>query len=597
MSHSILKKLQLIIKQKQIHAYIIPTSDPHKSEYIENYWKLREWITGFSGSAGTAVITDSHAGLWTDSRYFVQAEKQLHQPFVLHKLKTRQPEYIDWIIDNLNDGDSVGIDTQLFSVSEIENFKSKFDKRNIGVVEIGDLFHEIWTDRPALSTQPIFIHEDEFNSLTRVQKLDKVREHLKKNSSGQILISALDDIAWLLNLRGSDIKFNPVFSSYVLVGLNDVILFIDEQKITLEVSETLKQDGVDIQPYSKIEDYLKDNKLADIEIDSNTINYSLIRAINSNCNINSEQSIVGKLKAIKGEVEINHFKNAQIRDGLAMCNLLHWLDEQIKTEPVTEIDVAVMSEKFRSVQENYVGLSFDVISAYQANAASPHYSPDPNNPVVLKPEGLYLIDSGAQYLDGTTDITRTVALGKVSKEQITDFTLVLKGHIRLAMAKFPHGTKGFHLDSLSRLDLWNAGKDFGHGTGHGIGYFLNVHEGPQGFSQMNQGNANTVIGSGMFITNEPGIYLEGKYGIRIENVLVCVNDKSTKADNFLSFETVTYCPIDKKLIDITLLNQVEIDWINNYHKEVYNLLSPIACSVISDWLKESTLPLLDTLKA
>lgn len=592
MSNIILEKLQSILKQKQIHALIIPTSDPHKSEYIENYWKTREYLTGFLGSAGTAVITANHAGLWTDSRYFVQAETQMFQPFVLHKLKTRQPEYIDWLVDNLNYGDTVGIDTQLFSVSEIEYFENKFESKSISVIPIVDLFSDIWIERPELSKELIYIHDDKFTDLTRVQKIDKVRRYIKSNKIEQILISALDDIAWLLNLRGADIKYNPVFSSYVLINKDDTILFIDELKIELNVRVELNQDGIDFLPYSHIENYLKSNyNFANIEVDTNTINYRLIQAIHNNCIVKYESSIVGKMKSVKGEIEINHYKNAQIRDGLAMCNLLHWLDERIMTESVTEVEVAEMSEKFRSVQDNYIGLSFGVISAFQENAALPHYSFNTENPVYLKPKGLYLIDSGAQYLDGTTDITRTVALGEVSKEQKTDFTLVLKGHIRLATAKFPYGTKGFHLDTLSRLDLWSHGKDFGHGTGHGIGYFLNVHEGPQGFSQMHQGAASTVIEPGMFITNEPGFYLEGKYGIRIENVLVCIEDRSISSDNFLSFETVTYCPIDKNLIDIKLLTETEINWINSYHKQVYELISPLACSVVIDWLKEKTTPL------
>ncbi len=593
MSESKLEKFRNILKNEHIDAFIIPTSDPHKSEYIADYWKLREWISGFSGSAGTAVITQNHAGLWTDSRYFVQAEKQLHKPFVLHKLKTRGPEYIDWLLKNLNPKYNVGFDPRLFSASEVENLTNRLNTKQIQIVPTSSLFNDIWKNRPPLPNNLIINHDTNFNELTRLQKIEKIRTHIKENDSKQIIISSLDDIAWLLNLRGSDIKYNPVFSAFVLINHNDCYLFVDGKKLTPEAQASLKKDKITIKPYSEIENHLKtDNSLTNIEVDADTINYSIIKSIPQQCKIKLNKSIVTKLKAIKSKIEIGHYKNAQIRDGLAMCNFLHWLDTHIKTDSITEIDAAKKSEEFRSVQDNYMGLSFEVISAYQENAALPHYSPDSEKPVLLKPKGMYLVDSGAQYLDGTTDITRTVALGEITPQQKTDFTLVLKGHIRLATAKFPFGTKGFHLDTLARLDLWQHGKDYGHGTGHGIGYFLNVHEGPQGFSQAQTGTANTVIEPGMLITDEPGIYIEGKYGIRIENVLACVEDNSAAEGKFLKFETVTYCPIDKRLIDIPLLTDNEKHWINSYHKQVYELISPIAPELIQQWLKENTLPLL-----
>ncbi len=592
MPQSKFQKLREILKKDSINAFIIPTSDPHKSEYIADYWKIREWLTGFSGSAGTAVITQNHAGLWTDSRYFVQAEKQLATPFVLHKLKTRGPEYIDWIVDNLNPKDNVGIDPMLFSASEVENLQNRLGAKQIKIVKTSTLFNKLWLDRPPIPNNQAIIHDKKYNKLTRIEKIEKIRNYIKENGSEQILISLLDDIAWLLNMRGSDVEYNPVFNAFVLLTQNKCYLFIDERKIAPKVYKTLKHDNITIKPYSEIENYLKntlDNTI--IELDTDTINYSILISIQPQCKIKAQKSIITKLKAQKSKIEIDFYKEAQIRDGVAMCNFLHWLSIHIKTDSITEIEAAKKSEEFRSKQKNYMGLSFEVISAYQENAALPHYSANSENHIQLKPKGMYLIDSGAQYVDGTTDITRTVALGEVTDEQKTDFTLVLKGHIRLATAKFPHGTKGFHLDTLARLDLWEQGKDYGHGTGHGIGYFLNVHEGPQGFSQAQTGPGSTIIEPGMLITNEPGVYIEGKYGIRIENVLTCVEDDTTLNGKFLKFETVTYCPIDKNLIDTTLLNEKEKQWINSYHKEVYALLSPIVPKLIQQWLKKNTMPL------
>jgi Xaa-Pro aminopeptidase len=586
-----LERLREQLSQKHLSAIIIPTSDPHKSEYIPTYWKSIEWITGFSGSAGNAIVTKKHAGLWTDSRYFVQAEKQLQAPFELHKLKTRQPEYIDWIVENLNLWDTVGLDAQLFSAAEIAQFKTKLDAKHIKITDVGDVFEEIWLDRPSLPISPLVLHDDFYTGQSRIQKIEKIRNHLINKHSEQILISALDDIAWLLNIRGNDIKFNPVFRAYVLINRTEVYLFVDTIKLSPEVKLSLVNDTIILLPYNEITPFLTNTKLSTIELDKNTINYALTNCIPSSCEIQLKNSIAAKLKAIKSSIEIEHYKNAQLNDGLAMCNFLNWLEHSIKTESISEIQAAEKATSFRGAQENYRGLSFAVISAYEANAALPHYSPDPDNSVLLKPKGLYLIDSGAQYLNGTTDITRTVALGEVSSEQITNYTLVLKGHIRLSNAKFPHGTKGFHLDTLARLDLWQHGKDYGHGTGHGIGYFLNVHEGPQGFSQSELGPGNTVIEPGMLITNEPGIYFEGKYGIRIENVMVCVHDNTIESGTFLKFETLTYCPYDMNLIDVTLLNETEIRWINNYHQRVYELLSPKASDEVLQWLKMKTLPI------
>ena len=536
--YNITNNIKSFLSKNNIDAIIIPTSDPHKSEYIEDYWKIREFVSNFTGSAGTVVVTRTHSGLWTDSRYFIQAEKQLPDFFTLHKIENNSPTITDWLIENLNPKSNIGLDPKLFSISEINDLRDKLNLNNLNITFIDDIFNDIWNNRPPLSKKELFIHDDKFNENTRSEKIKKVQDYIIKNNIKQIIISALDEIAWLLNLRGNDIKYNPVFYAYIIVNQNNTTLFIDNSKLNSEVKNELKKDNIKIKDYHSIKEFL--NSIIDnIEVDEKTINYDLINSINNKCSIKYKSSFISQLKTLKGKSEIKNYKNAQIRDGVAMCNLLYWLDSTINNKDITEIDVSDMAEKFRSEQKNYIGLSFNTISAYQKNAALPHYSPDSDNPVHIKPEGIYLIDSGGQYLDGTTDITRTVALGNVTDEQKIDFTLVLKGHIRLASAKFPYGTKGYHLDTLARYDLWLDGKNYGHGTGHGIGYFLNVHEGPIGFSQTSN-NSNTIIEPGMFISNEPGYYLENEYGIRIENVIICVKDD---INNFLKFETVTYCPI------------------------------------------------------
>jgi len=585
-----IEKLRSKLMQLNIAAYIIPTSDPHKSEYISEYWKSREWLTRFSGSAGTAVVTLNHAGLWTDSRYFIQAEKQLKSPFLLHKMKTRAPEYLDWLLENLTEGACVGIDERLFSAAEIDTFNQVLIKKDITIKPVGDLINEFWTDRPQRSSNLAFIHPSAFVGTGTAEKIATVRLYLEEKNVSALLVTSLDEIAWLLNIRGSDVAYNPLITSYCLVRKNETLLFIEEAQMSESVLTELKKNGVAISHYHKIISYLKE-MVGSILLDKNTANFELFRSIPSACKIIAEPSILAKLKAIKTPKEITLYKEAQITDGIAMCRFLHWLENEVQNRNLTELEAAAKSAFFRQQQPNYADLSFEPISAYQQNAALPHYSPTENNQSVLEPKGLYLIDSGAQYLGGTTDITRTVALGAVTQEQINDFTLVLKGHIRLASACFPVGTRGIHLDSLARLDLWQQGKDYGHGTGHGIGYFLGVHEGPHGFSQAASGASMVPFEAGMMVTNEPGVYHENKYGIRIENVMVCQAMDLGTTSNFLGFDTVTYCPIDRKLIDKNLLTQTEIDWINKYHSKVRELLNENLQGEVYDWLIKNTNPL------
>ncbi len=578
--------------KKCVSAVIIPTTDPHQSEYITDYWKCREWLTGFKGSAGIAIITQNHAGLWTDSRYFIQAENELIPPFVLHKQKTKAPEYIDWLFKNLKFSDSIGFNGDLFSAFEIETLTKKFQLKQIKMVDTEDIFETLWKDRPQIPFNEVFDHNVSFAGKTRINKIEELKIQLKNIGASNLLVTKLDDIAWLLNMRGNDIMYNPVAASYFMIAQNQLMLFIDIKKIPESLSNSLEKDKIIILPYNEINQNIKKLKeYSRIIIDKKTTNISLVNAIPIACEIIDKTNIVTKLKAIKNTTEISNFKNAQVRDGLALCNFLFWLEQNYDKETITEISAAKKLEQFRSVQENFMGLSFNSISAFGANAALPHYAPNETTNKVIDDSSLYLIDSGGQYLDGTTDITRTVALGNPSNEQIEDYTLVLKGHIKLATAIFPKGTKGYQLDTLAREALWKKGKDYGHGTGHGIGFFLNVHEGPQGFSTEANGPAQNAIELGMLITNEPGFYLENEYGIRIESILLCIENKTTKFGEFLTFETISYCPLDSKLINKELLTNEEINWINEYHKKNCDILLPFTSSELGKWIQEKTKPL------
>jgi len=592
MAASKLEQLRKLMNNKQIDAYIIPSTDPHQSEYMADYWKSRQWLTGFTGSAGVAVVTKREAGLWTDSRYFIQAGNQLKSPFILHKQITRTPEYMDWLFETLNFGETIGFDGRLFSAAFIEKYTPLFSQKQIKLQSAGDLFVGIWTDRPTLPVEPVINHDIKYCGKSRVEKINEVKTYLKLKEADNLLISTLDDIAWLLNIRGNDIKYNPVVTSFCLINSTGVYLFMDEHKLNDQTRAALIADKINIRPYDEVYEYLKSIKdYRSILLDAATINSDLYHAIPPHCKIVNDRSIVSKYKAIKNKVELENYRKTQVRDGIALCRTLQWVENEINRSQVTELDVAAKAEQFRSKQPDFMGLSFETISAYGSNAALPHYAPSKNSDAHLLPESMYLIDSGGQYLGGTTDITRTIALGPVTKEQKTDFTLVLKGHINLARTKFPSGTRGYQLDPIARLGLWQQGKDYGHGTGHGIGFYLNVHEGPQGFATSADGPASRIIEPGMLITNEPGVYFEGQYGIRTENVLLCKEAEKTELGQFLEFETVSYCPIDTTLVDQTLLTRDELDWLNSYHQQVFNLLSPHIEEYLRNWLQEKTTPI------
>ena len=582
-----LSAIHAVMQGRNIDACIIPSSDPHQSEYVADHWKSRQWISGFTGSSGTVVITTKHAGLWTDSRYFIQAEEQLKGSGIeLHKLGIpHTPEYLDWMKENLLPGSKVGLDGRLFSVGQVRKLAKHFSDQKIDLDTNCDLIGQIWLDRPSLPLSPVFEHEVKYAGSSREEKMGKVRE--KMGGSDFYLISTLDDIAWLFNLRGSDVECNPVFYAYAVIGRDAAWLFVEIAKLPEALKMTLNQEGIIIHPYGEMENFL--NKLPagqTIIIDLGSTSNQVFNAIPKE-SVREGDNIIAPLKAIKNPVEIQHCKNIMVRDGIALLRMFMWLEQTLEERLVPETEVAEKLIECRRALGNYVGESFDAIVGYNSNGAIVHYRPEPGICAEIQKKGILLVDTGGQYLDGTTDITRTIALGIPTKEQITDFTLVLKGHIALCRAKFPKGTTGVQLDTLARMFLWQHHLNYGHGTGHGVGFFLNVHEPPQGFSPVvNTPRANIAFEPGMLTSNEPGLYKTGQYGIRTENLVLCVEDGKSDFGEFYGFENVTLFPIDLSLIDKNMLSEDERQWLNNYHREVFQKLYPNLEEKERKWLEK-----------
>ena len=583
-----ISKLRHLMKEKGITAYIVNTSDPHQSEYVAEHYKGRIWISGFTGSAGTVVITQDEAILWTDGRYFIQAEKELlGSEYKLYKIAIPgYPTYTEWLKDNLKDGDSIGFDGRVMAQSTVENLEKEFTDKNINFVDEFDLVGEIWTDRPLLPKSEAFLHDVKYTGKTGKEKIDEVRADMKKQNVDYFLLGSLDDIAWLYNIRGKDVANNPVLISYALISMDKAYLFTDKSKINKEVEEFLVENGVKIGEYEEVIQYVKaienDSRVL---VDKDRINRWLYKAIPSRCKTIDNMNITTKLKAIKNSTEIQNQKNAYIKDGVALVKFLYWLDNSVGNIKVTEISAQDKLLKYRQEQEGFIEPSFGTISAYKENAAMMHYSANENSNAEIKKEGLYLIDSGGQYFDGTTDITRTVAMGTISDEEKRDFTLTLKGHINLGNARFLYGATGHSLDVLARYPLWQEGIDYKCGTGHGIGFLLNVHEGPHRIAMV----ANSVVlEKGMVVSIEPGVYKAGSHGIRIENIVVVEEDIKTDSGQFMKFETLSFVPIDLEAIDISLLSEKEKIWINEYHRDVYSKLSPYLNEEEKNWLKKET---------
>ncbi|MEI6755249.1 MAG: aminopeptidase P family protein [Paludibacter sp.] len=567
-----------------VSACIIPGTDPHASEYIAEHWKERVWISGFNGSAGTAVVTTDKAGLWTDSRYFLQGAEQLAGTGI-ELMKQGLPETLEiipWLSTELKTGDKVGVNPQMFSVNAYAAMKTELKMVGIELVSI-DLLAEVWTERPSLPLKPFFVFDTKYSGKSTTEKLTAVRAELKKARANVFVMSALDDIAWLFNIRGNDVDYNPVVIAYALVEEDKATLFIAPEKLTADTRLYLEKEGVSVAAYTGIYEALKGiSALKAVLIDGAKLNQSLFEAIPAACAKRNTMSPVFKLKSIKNKVEMAGVRRAMVKDGVALTKFFKWLEENVASGNLTETSVNKKLYECRNEQENFIGESFGTIAGYGPHGAIVHYSATEESASTLKPEGIFLLDSGGQYLDGTTDITRTVALGKVTEQQKKDFTLVLKGHIALGTAVFPVGTRGSQLDILARKAMWDLGLNYGHGTGHGVGHFLNVHEGPQ--SIRTEENP-IILQAGMFMSNEPGLYRTGEYGIRTENLVHIVPAMQSEFGQFLQFETVTLFPIDKALIATEMLTETETAWLNDYHQKVFEKVSPVLNADEKKWLE------------
>ena len=584
-----LTDLREVMKREHLSAFIFPSTDPHQGEYVPDHWKGREFISGFDGSAGTAVVTMTSAALWTDSRYFLAAEEQLRgTEFQLMKLKIEgTPTMAEWIGRECGPGAEVGVDGLVCSASFVKELIA--DLRKQGGITLRtnlDPLAQIWRDRPAIPENQVEIYPLEYAGERAHDKIARIRKALREKHADGMLMSALDDIAWTLNLRGSDVHCNPVFVSYLLISSKAVILYINKVKLSPEVEAYLKAEGIGVAPYEDVKKGLKDYFEYNILLDPDEVNYTLYKQVVRE--IIEDESPVKRMKTIKNPTEIAGFKSAMLKDGIAMVKFLKWLMPAVEAGGQTEISVDEKLTSLRAEQPLFRGISFDTIAGYQSHGAIVHYEATPETNAPLKPEGFLLLDSGAQYLDGTTDITRTIALGPLTEEQKRVYTLVLKGHIQIELCKFPSGASGTQMDVLARQALWREGLNYLHGTGHGVGTYLNVHEGPHQF-RMEWKPAPFV--TGMTVTDEPGVYLAGKFGVRTENALLVVPYKETEFGKFLQFEPLTLCPIDKAPIMKELLLQEEIDWLDDYHQHVFEKLSPYLDFDEKEWLRRACEPL------
>lgn len=574
------------MQAEKADAFIIPSTDPHMSEYVAPHWQSREWISGFTGSAGTVVVTRDKAGLWTDSRYFLQAAQQLEGTGIdLYKeMLPETPSISEFLCQELEAGSTVGIDGYVFSMLDARQLRKELASKQIELKSMADPMDSIWTDRPALPQAPACIYGTQYAGRTCREKLEDIRQEMKQAGAQALLLPALDEIAWTLNLRGSDVHCNPVVVSYLLIGEEEAHYFIEPQKLTPEVKAYLEGNRVTCHAYTDLLPYLRQLKASTLLLTPGKTNQAVGEAVPESCRIVEGASPVSLLKAVRNEQEIAGLRKAMQRDGVALVKFLKWLEEAVPGGQETEISVDRKLHELRAAQPLYKGESFDTIAGYGAHAAIVHYEATPETDVPLQPHGFLLLDSGAQYLDGTTDITRTIALGPLTEEEKTDYTLILKGHIDLAMAVFPEGTRGAQLDVLARMPIWQHRMNFLHGTGHGVGHFLNVHEGPQSIRM----NENPVaLRAGMLTSNEPGVYKAGSHGIRTENLVLTVPAGEGMFGRYLKFETVTLCPICTKGIVRELLTQEEADWLNQYHRTVYEKLSPDLDEEERHWLKKA----------
>ena len=577
------------MKENALTAFIFPSSDPHDSEYVADHWKTREWISGFSGSAGTAVVTLQHAALWTDSRYFIAAAKELagSEYQLMKERMAGTPSISEWLASELAEYENpiVGVDGSVNTYADVADLKQSLaTKGNMLVRCTDDPMDVLWHDRPVIPNNKVCLHPLKYAGETTESKLCRIRESLVKQGADGLLVTALDEIAWVLNLRGSDVHCNPVFVSYLLISSNNATLYINREKLSEDVCEYLSTENIDVEEYESVENGLKKYTGKSLLIDVHSTNYTLSTAVDSD-KIHVGTSPIPMMKAIKNKVEQDGFRAAMLRDGIAMVKFLAWMKGAVEAGGQTEITLADRLEALRAEQQHFKGISFDTIVGYEAHGAIVHYEATPETDISIEPHGFVLIDSGAQYEDGTTDITRTIALGELTDEQRRVYTLVLKGHIQLDLCRFPSGACGSQIDAIAREPMWREGYNYLHGTGHGVGSYLNVHEGPH---QIRMEWRPAPLQAGMTVTNEPGLYLEGKFGVRIENTLLIVPAETTAFGDFLKFETLTLAPIDTTPIVLDLLTEEERLWINNYHRRVFESLSPYLAGHERKWLEEAT---------
>lgn len=586
-----LDEVRSLMREKNLDFIIIPMSDPHLGENIPEYWQVIKWLTGFTGSAATLVISSSFAGLWTDSRYFIQAQKQLVGTgfqFVKPGLYQRN-DYMDYLAENALRGNRIGFDGRIFSMSNFRRLQKRLVKNEVVFINDLDFPGDLWEERPAMPSSSAFEHLLEYSGKDRLAKIEEVRQAMEKQNADYHLLTWPEDINWLLNIRGKDLEYSPLLLSFALVGQDQVLLFAGEDKIPGRLAAEFDKLGIVILPYEEMTGIVASvTKGHSLLLDPRSTSVNLYNSLYPDTVIVEGQSLPTVLKAIKNTIEIENLHKVMIKDGVALIKFFHWFEENHGKILMTEKSLSEKLLEFRSMQDGFFSLSFPSIVAWNENSALPHYGRGDETGLEIGERGLLLVDSGGHYNGGTTDVTRTISVGIPTDQQKRDFTLILKGHINLALAKFPEGTRGYQLDFIARGAMCGSGMNYAHGTGHGVGYFLNVHEGPQSISPADN---KTCFEAGMLTSNEPAIYREGEYGIRTENLILCYQDEETEFGRFLRFDTISLCYIEKGLVDKSLLCQKEIDWLNEYHLEVYENLSPFLDPEEQVWLREKTLPI------
>ena len=587
-----LEQLREKMRERGIDVYVVPTSDYHESEYVSEHFACRRYITGFTGSAGTAVVTMEEAGLWTDGRYFVQAAKQLEGSGVtLRKMGVEGvPTILEYLRQAMPEGGTLGFDGRVINELLGEEMEAAVAARHAKIAYGEDLVGMIWADRPALSREPVWILDEKYCGKSAAEKIADLRAAMREAGADVHVLTALDDIVWLLNIRGNDVPCNPVVLSYLAVTETEVLLFIQEEALDDSARSYLEGLGVAVKPYDSIYDYVKTLAGQAVMVEKSRVNYALCHNLDASCRVIDRMNPTALAKAVKNPVEMENIRRAHIKDGVAVTKYIYWLKKNIGKIPMDEMSVADRLEEFRREQEGYLGPSFNTISAYGPNAAMCHYSATEESKAVLEPRGLYLVDSGGQYYEGTTDITRTIALGELTAEEREHFTLTAMSMLRLGNVKFLHGCRGLNLDYVAREVFWQRGLNFDHGTGHGVGYLLNVHERPNGirWKVVPERQDSGVLEEGMLTSDEPGIYIEGSHGIRTENLILCRKAEKTEHGQFMRFEFVTFVPIDLDAIDKSLMRPEDVEMLNAYHREVYEKISPYLTAEEADWLREAT---------